>query len=241
MRDIPVTREASARSLPSLPTSLQEWWSYCFYETAFFLCATGMTLGFSYRSAGMRNVPREGPVLFIANHQSFLDPVLIGLAVRRHLSYLARKSLFDHPAFAWLIRMLNAVAIDQEGLGIDGLRAVLRLLKEGKAVVVFPEGTRTDKGEIMPLQPGIQLLIKKTRAPIVPVGIAGAFEAWPNSRPCPIPAPLFMPPGKGTIACVVGKPLDAERFVEMPRAQLLTELYAELRREQEWAERLRRK
>lgn len=215
--------------------------SYLFYEATYWLSAMSMTLGFSLRTNGMHHVPMRGPVLFIANHQSFLDPVLVGLAVRRHLSYVARDTLFDHRGFAWLIRMLNAVPIAQEGLGIEGLRAVLRLLHAGKAVIIFPEGGRTKDGEMMPLQPGVQLLVKRARTPIVPVGIAGAYEAWPCSRPLPVPAPLFLPAAKGAIAVSVGRPLDSPHYAELSRRQLLDELFDEMHRVYECAERLRRK
>src|SRR6185436_3601001 len=104
-----------------------------------------------------------------------------------------------NPLFAALIRSLNAVPIDQEGIGKDGIRTILEQLQLGRAVVVFPEGERTPDGRMLPLKPGIHLLIKRTQAPIVPVGIAGAFDAWPRGRRFPMPAPLFWPAGKGTI------------------------------------------
>jgi 1-acyl-sn-glycerol-3-phosphate acyltransferase len=234
-RHRPVPRELADRIPP------RRWSSFLFYEATYWTSLIATILGFSLRISGTRNVPKTGPVLFIANHQSFLDPVLVGLAVRRHISYLARKTLFQHPAFAWLIRMLNAVPIDQEGLGIEGLRTILALLQAGRAVIVYPEGERTADGAIHALQPGIQLLIKKTRAPIVPVGIAGAFEAWPRSRKLPRLAPLFLPPSRRAIAVVVGKPIDAEHYADLPRQQVLTEMHAELQRVHDEAEALRRK
>jgi len=144
----------------------------------------------------------------IANHQSYLDPPLVGLAARRELVYLARKTLFDSRFFGALIRAYNAVPIDQEGIGKGGIRTILDQLAMRRAVLVFPEGERTRDGLMHPLKPGILLVIKKTQAPIVPVGVAGAYEAWPPSRPYPIPAPLFAPAPRGAIAVVVGEPLE---------------------------------
>src|SRR5947208_16425074 len=112
--------------------------SYCWYEAGFWLSFTGMTLAFSLRTEGYRSVPPAGPALLIANHQSFLDPVLVGLAARRHLHYLARRTLFRNPAFAVLIRSLNAVPIDQAGFAREGLRVILEQLHAGNAVLVFP-------------------------------------------------------------------------------------------------------
>ncbi|MCS7044765.1 MAG: 1-acyl-sn-glycerol-3-phosphate acyltransferase [Gemmataceae bacterium] len=197
-------------------------------------------LGFSLRVEGGNNLPRSGPVLAIANHQSFLDPVAIGLASPRRLIYLARKTLFRNWFFSWLIRSLNAVPIDQEGIGIDGLRTVRDQLALGKAVLVFPEGERTPTGSMVPLKPGIHLLMRKTRMAIVPVGIAGAYHAWPRWRSYPLPAPVFCPPRPGAMAVSIGKPLDSQRWANAPREQVLTELFAAIANQQRRAEKLRR-
>jgi 1-acyl-sn-glycerol-3-phosphate acyltransferase len=195
---------------------------------------------FSLRTEGMRHVPRSGPVLVVANHQSFLDPVIVGLGVRRQLIYLARKTLFRNRFFTWMIRSVNAVPIDQEGVGKEGIKTTLEQLRLGKAVLVFPEGERTPHGRMQPLKPGVQLLIKRAMAPILPVGIAGAYEAWPRWRKYPMPAPLFMPASARTLAVSIGKPLDAARLAALPREQVLQALYDEIHQAQARAERLRR-
>jgi 1-acyl-sn-glycerol-3-phosphate acyltransferase len=202
---------------------------------------TVFTLGFSLRTAGRGNVPRTGPALLVANHQSFLDPILVGLVSRRHLCYLARKSLFRRRFFRFLIESLNAVPIDQEGIGKEGIRTILEQLRKGRAVVVFPEGERTRTGEMALPRPGIHLLIKRTQAPIIPVGIAGAFHAMPRWRHYPVPAPLFLPASRACLAVVAGNPLDGRRYAALPREQALAELSVEIRKVADWAERLRRK
>jgi len=211
------------------------------YETTYWVSMALMTLGFSLRSEGRQRVPRSGPALLIANHQSFLDPILVGLCSRRHLCYLARKTLFRYPAFAWFIRHLGAVPIDQEGVGKEGIRITLEQLRAGRAVVVFPEGTRTPDGVMHPLRPGIHLLIKRTQAPIVPVGIAGAFDAMPYWQSIPKLSPLFLPGGKAALAVAVGRPLDAQHLARMPRTEALAVLFAALQEVAQRAERLRRK
>src|SRR5437016_672473 len=220
---------------------MEDLLSYLWYETLFWISGPAMTFGFSLRTEGMRNVPKNGPALLIANHQSFLDPDLVGIAARRHLCYLARKTLFRHRAFAWLIRSLQAVPIDQEGIGIDGIRDILEQLQVGRAVLVFPEGERTHDGLIHPLRPGIALLIKKSQAPVVPIGIAGAYEAWPRQRAFPIPAPIFLPAQRGKIAVSIGRPLDGRQLAELPRERLLADLFQELQKVHEKANRLRRR
>jgi 1-acyl-sn-glycerol-3-phosphate acyltransferase len=228
-------------ALRAPPSTFSPWLADLWWRTVYFGTAAGFTLGFSLRIEGRHHVPRAGPALLIANHQSFLDPVLVGLAAPRPLCYLARKTLFRQRAFAGLIRSLNAVPIDQEGLGKEGLLTILEQLRAGKAVLVFPEGERTHDGAMHELRPGIQLLIKRARAPIVPVAIAGAYEAWPRWQPLPLPAPLFLPPGKGSLAVVARPALDASRLAVLPREQLLSELLLELKHAHERAEQLRRK
>jgi 1-acyl-sn-glycerol-3-phosphate acyltransferase len=209
------------------------------YETTYYTAAAVMTLGWSLRTDGRQHIPATGPALLVANHQSFLDPLLVGLGTRRHLCYLARKTLFKHPTFTWLIRMLNAVPLDQEGVGKEGIKTVLEQLRLGQAVVVFPEGERTADGRMQALRPGVHLLIKRAHAPIVPVGIAGAYDAWPRWRKYPIPAPLFWPGCRATIAVAIGKPLDARRFAEMPREHSLEELFGAIKAVWQRAEKLR--
>jgi len=220
---------------------MHDFLPYLWYEACFWVTGPAMTLGFSLRTEGMRHVPRTGPALLIANHQSFFDPDLVGLAARRHLRFLARKSLFRHKLFAWLIRSLQAVPIDHEGIGIDGIRDILDQLQAGRAVLVFPEGERTYDGKMSPLRAGVSLLIKRSQAPVVPVGIAGAYETWPRQRGFPIPAPLFLPEQLGTIAVSIGRPLDGRQLAELPREKLLADLFDELKKAHDRAERLRKR
>jgi 1-acyl-sn-glycerol-3-phosphate acyltransferase len=130
---------------------------------------------FRYRFAGRSHVPLEGPVLIVSNHQSNLDPVLIGLACPRQLKYFARVGLFFWP-FSWWIRALGAVPIDRER-AIGGIKTTLKLLQQREAVVLFPEGSRTYDGKMAEMLPGFCMLARRSGATIVPVAIDGAFEA----------------------------------------------------------------
>ena len=123
----------------------------------------------------------------------------------------------------------------------DGIQAVLHALGEGQAVLVFPEGERTYTGEFQSLKPGISLLIKRVRCPIVPVGIAGAFAAWSRHVKLPTFSPLLLQPGPSTIAVVVGEPIDPARYAGMEREEMLADLHRSMAAEQVEAERLRRK
>ena len=219
----------------------ERWLSRLWYDACYWLSATVMTTGFSLRTEGHGNVPRHGPALLLANHQSYMDPILVGLAVRRHPVFLARQSLFRHRPLAWLMRSLHAVPVNQEGFAREGLKAILEQLRGGRVVGIFPEGERTGDQRMNSLRPGIHLLIKRMPMPIVPIGIAGAFDAWPRWRAYPVPAPLFLPALKGTIAVSVGRPIDSRHFANQPRETVLADLFVELQKQKEKAQRLRRK
>ncbi len=218
------------------------WLAYLWYELWYGVSWATFTLGFSLRCAGSHHVPPQGAALIIANHQSFMDPLLVGLAARRHLTYLARKTLFKNRLFGAYLRSVNCVPVDQEGVAKEGLKTAVEKLQAGGAVLIFPEGERTWKGPMQPLKPGIHLLIKRAPAPIIPVGIAGAYEAYPRTAKFPFLSPLFLPANKkGPVAVSIGRPLDPKALLHLPREQLLTELFNAIRAEQIKAEQLRRK
>src|SRR5207237_3696870 len=133
----------------------------------------------------------------------------------------------------WLMRSLNGVPIDQRGFGREGLQTMLHELEAGHAVVVFPEGERTWDGRMQAFRPGIHLLIKRVAMPIVPVGIAGAYAAWPRQRAFPLPAPLFWSSCRGTIAVSIGPPIQSTSLQEKPREQALEELFLTVQKYQE--------
>jgi 1-acyl-sn-glycerol-3-phosphate acyltransferase len=218
------------------PTFVGRRW----YDFGYWACFTAFKFGFSIRWRGYGNVPRSGPLLFLSNHQSMLDPVLVGLAVPRYLTYLARSNLFTQRGLAPLIRSLGAIPIDRN-MGKDGLQLVLNGLDEGRAVLMFPEGERTHDGTVQPLKPGVSLLIKRVTCPIIPVGIAGAYGAWSRHMKWPRPSPLLLPPGPSTLAVSIGEPIPPTRFSGLKREEMLTDLHAAIAAQQEEAERFRRK
>lgn len=217
------------------------WSDNFFYQLTRVPLCTSMMLGFSFRHEGGHHIPRKGPALLLANHESFLDPPMIGITTTRPLYYLARKTLFKPGLADWVLRHLNAIPVDQEGVAKEGLKTIINLLNDGKAVVVFPEGERTWKGDIQPLKPGIQLVMRKTNAPIIPVGITGAYSAYPRTEKIPHFSPFFMPARDGAIAIAVGKPMNPAPFLEMPREQMLVELQAEIQKMKDRADRIRKK
>jgi 1-acyl-sn-glycerol-3-phosphate acyltransferase len=220
---------------------MASWRSDLWYDFNFVMTWCLYTFGFSYRSEGSHHMPRKGPVLLVANHESFLDPVAIGLAVRRRICYLARKTLFANQRFGNYLRSVGCIPVDQEGVAKEGIKTSLDLLEAGRALLVFPEGERTPTGQMLPFKPGILLLLRRAPVPIVPVGVAGAFEAYPRHQAVPRLSPILYPPTGAAVAASVGKPIPPERFADMPREQILEELFGAVAAQVKRAEKILRK
>jgi cytidylate kinase len=134
---------------------------------------------FGLRVIGNENLIKAGPVLIASNHQSFLDPPLIGNLYKTEMVYFARKTLFK--GFGkWLYPQWNAIPIDQDKPDTSSMKAAIRKLKEGWRVLVFPEGQRTLDGSINEAAPGIGMIAAKAGVPIQPVRIFGADKALPR-------------------------------------------------------------
>jgi len=147
---------------------------------------------------GQENIIEEGPALLAMNHQSYLDPPLAAICCHRQISFLARKTLLEIPLLGPLIKRLNVIPLDRDGGDASALKTVIRLLKSGGSTIVFPEGTRTRDGQMGPGQAGVGYIIAKTLAPVVPMRVFGAFEAFPRTAKLPKP---------GKITIVIGAPM----------------------------------
>ena len=123
---------------------------------------------------------RKRGIIVAVNHASYLDPSIAGIIFWHRVWYLARRSLFDNAFFAWLIRAVCALPISREKLDLATLRSVKECLDSGRYVMLFPEGTRTENGELQPGQAGVGFFADKLKADILPIYIKGAFEAWPR-------------------------------------------------------------
>lgn len=134
---------------------------------------------FGMRVIGAENLILSGPVLVASNHQSYLDPPLIGNLYKTEMVFFARKSLFKGLG-KWIYPQWNAIPIDQEKPDMSSMKTVIRKLKEGWRVLVFPEGQRTLDGEIGEAAPGIGMIAAKAGVPIQPVRICGADKALPR-------------------------------------------------------------
>jgi len=125
---------------------------------------------------GREHVP-SGGCLIVSNHVSYMDPTTVGWAVAREIFYLGRKTLFKPPFWSWFLPICNVLPIDRGGRDTSGLRNIIKLLKGGQAVLLFPEGTRSPDGTIQAAEPGAALVAIKAGVPILPVRVFGTFES----------------------------------------------------------------
>lgn len=159
------------------------------YRISWHCCRAIFATCFRWEVRHAELVPHTGGVILAANHASYLDPPLIGAALARPVTYLARKSLFRFPPLGWLLRRYHCIPVDRDAAAPVGLRTLLERLQAGDAVLLFPEGTRSPDGRIYPAQAGLGLLVLRSTAPVVPIRISGTFEAlsrhhrWPRFRP----------------------------------------------------------
>lgn len=173
------------------------------------------------RIRGAEKLPDSGGVLLLINHQSFLDPFLVGLPLSRPVSYIARDTLFLIPLVGWLLKRNYAIPINRESAGTAILKDAVRRIRHGFVVGIFPEGTRSPDGSVGALKPGFVAIVRRSGAPIFPVGIAGAREALPRNA-------WFLRPRR--VCIVFGDPLNAEeiqRYTKRGQEQKLVALVRE--------------
>lgn len=166
------------------------------------------------RVHGLENYPPSDGALICANHQSNLDPLVMGVSCPRPVNYLAKQSLFLPGPMGWFLRWNDAIPIDRSGAGIGGMKETLRRLKRGESVVIFPEGSRSTDGELQPLKQGFCSLARRTSAILVPVAIEGTYDAMP---------PKCKAPRLGKIQLVFGPAIEADEYEDLDDDQL-TEL-----------------
>ena len=183
------------------------WLQYVLVWTGswFFVRTTGQLL-FRFRYEGIDRIPPTGPLLYVGNHKSHLDPPLAGVAARRRpCSFLARESLFDNFLLGAILRFVMSVPVGRAG-GISALRHAIAELEAGRSILLFPEGTRIREPKMGRFRGGFMLLVRKTGATVVPVGLDGMQEAWPRGG---------RPRLWRRTQVVVGDPIPSDQLTEL--------------------------
>lgn len=175
------------------------WWSVQLLMQNLF------TFWLRYRVLGTGGLP-EGGALLLINHQSSLDPLVTAVALKRPVSYLARHELFDRPGVGWIMRQTFVMPIRRESAGTESIRLSVERLNAGFYVGLFPEGTRSEDGKLHELKPGFLAIVRRAQVPVIPVGIAGARNAYPRGA-------VFVRPR--TVRVVIGEPIPEEVTKEL--------------------------
>ncbi len=170
------------------------------------LCRLMMTLYFRFRVHGLANYPSEDGFIICSNHQSHLDPLIVGAACPRPINYVGRETLTKFKPFGWFLQFNDMITIDREGTGLGGLKEMLRRLKCNETVSIFPEGTRTRDGNLQPIKLGFATVARRVKAPIVPMGFDGGFQAMPRSS-------FFIRPVR--IHVVIGPPIQESEYNDL--------------------------
>jgi 1-acyl-sn-glycerol-3-phosphate acyltransferase len=188
-------------------------------------------LYFRGRVFGRENVPRTGGVMLACSHQSFFDPISATMALPREGNYMARDSLFTNRMFGRLIDSLNAFPVKRGAGDVGAVKEILRRLKAGKLVTVFPEGTRTRDGWIATINPNSMAIAKKAGAAVVPTVVDGAFEAWPRTQ---------LLPRRGMTYVTYAEAITVEQVQEWPAEQIAETVAQRMKASLERSRRLRR-
>ena len=159
-----------------------------------------------YRARNVNRIPHEGGGLILANHQSFLDPILIGLPLRRPIRYVTRDTADRDTVISWILRKTYVMPINRDRASATSIKEAVRRMQHGFLVGVFPEGTRSNDGSVGDFKPGFIALLKRGGVPVFPVGISGADQALPRGR-------LWLKPR--AVRVVFGEPIPFEQLQEL--------------------------
>lgn len=209
-----------------------------FYGFSLFLSRLFALLFLDVRLLHVHRVPRSGPVVLAGNHQSFFDPWLIGACLDRRACYLARETLFRVPVLGWLLNRYDCLPVPRESVAPRrSLEVCVQVLQKGRALALFPEGTRSRDGRLQPLKRGIALVARRSGAPVLPILVRGTYALWPRGKLLPRP---------GKVQVIYGHPLtmnpaeSADSFMDRLSSayhQLAVEVeaYELLPAEESWA------
>ncbi|PWU08890.1 MAG: hypothetical protein C5B47_04025 [Verrucomicrobia bacterium] len=153
---------------------------------------------FRYRVIHPERMIEHGGLILAVNHTSYFDPPLAGICSQRAVYYLARETLLQWPILGPLFPDMNVIPVDRDGADRTALKTIVRKIRQGNGVVLFPEGTRSKNGTLQAARPGLGLIIAKTLCPVLPMRIFGAAHAFPRGAKFPRPV---------RIVTVIGNPL----------------------------------
>ncbi len=168
------------------------------YALSHHLLAVAHSAFFRGEMVGLDNIPQHGPFLIAANHASFLDPPFVGCQVPRPMAFFARKTLWKGGLVSWWLNTVGCIPVDRDGSDVAAIKNVLRALQAGRALVLFPEGTRSPDGTLQPPKAGVGLIACRAQVPLVPARIFNSHLALGRTGPPQLGIP---------VSVVYGRPL----------------------------------
>lgn len=184
-----------------------EWSSPWPYYTARFCVWVWLKVYLRFESHGSENVPRTGGCLIASNHVSYLDPPVISCSVKHRLvHFLARDTLFTPGIGGWFMHGVQCIPIDRTRGDVAALRKGISVLKNGEALSLFPEGTRSPDGQLKAAKGGVGFLIAKAAVPVVPAYVDGSYAAFPKGA-------KYVKPGK--VRVFYGPPIQPAEFAAL--------------------------
>lgn len=151
-----------------------------FYRVCVFFLRVLFRTFWGLTARGLEHIPAKGPVILAPNHVSFIDPLVVGICLDREVHFLAKEELFRNRGLAWLMRRLNAFPVRRERMEPSSLKRALRLLREGRVLLIFPEGTRGDGQSLGAAKPGLAAIAARSGARVIPVYHQGTERAFPR-------------------------------------------------------------
>lgn len=155
------------------------------YEFAWWVNRTWFEVFHKVRYRGTHNIPEHGPVIYAPNHVSYYDPTLVGAGIPYRMRFMAWEGLFRVPILKQILENFGGYPVKLQSADKAAIERTLRILRNGEAVMIFPEGQRSETGELLEFENGIARLALQTGATIVPVTVTGVYDSWPLSRPLP--------------------------------------------------------
>lgn len=156
-----------------------------FYKFVRFISCILSFLFWPIKIKGKNNFNKKGPLIFAANHVSYLDPIVLGTANKRQIHFIAKKEIFEVPILGIIVKCLGAIPVDRKRANLISIKKSLKILKEGKILGIFPEGTRSLNGHLLEFNAGLIKIAFKSNAPIIPIGINGTYDIYPPEAKIP--------------------------------------------------------
>ena len=185
-----------------------------FYFIAQIILKSVFSIFYGLKVLGLVEETKVAPVVFASNHQSFVDPLVIGSVIRQEIFYFAKQEIFEWFFIRDLAQFFNAFPTKRGNFDMEAIRFTKRILQGGRSLLMFPEGTRSKTGDLQEARSGVAMLAYQTKIDIIPIHIHGTFKLRRS---------FLKYPG---IIVNVGKRISMEEFLnrEEPRKQLYKEI-----------------